>query len=49
MVKSGEEVLWRKPPRGERQREGASERREKEIVERLIKKERKFDSNNMRE
>ena len=33
----------------DRERERGSERREKEIVERLIKKERKFDSNNMRE
>ena len=47
MVKSGEEVLWRKPKRRETER--GSERREKEIAERLIKKERKFDSNNMRE
>ena len=37
MVKSGEEVLWRKPKRRETER--GSERREKEIVERLIKKE----------
>ena len=33
----------------ERDRERGSERREKEIVERRVKKERKFDSNNMRE
>ena len=49
MAKSGEEVLWRKPKRRETERERGSERREKEIAERLIKKERKFDSNNMRE